>query len=241
MPNEPSSLIPPYMSWGVFKSTIDTLAESGVPSGPLDRRVLHGLSGADHGALISGMRFLGLVDSLRHGTQRYRELVTASKNADKFHEMLLEILDAAYKSVLESVDLESGTIAQLEKAFKDQGVTQGQMLTKTIRFFIKAYTECGTKLSVHITKPSPKAPRSKAEKGRARGTSKPVEQTPIPPGTPAVETTPKGFSRLPIPGIANAFIQYPLDLTDAQCTLLDGAVAFLKVFATGKIGKGVTP
>jgi hypothetical protein len=44
---------------------------------------------------------------------------------------------------------------------------------------------------------------------------------------------------LPIPGIPNAFIQYPVDLSEKQCILLDGAVAFLKVYVTGKIGKGV--
>jgi hypothetical protein len=240
MSNEASNLIPPYVSWGVFKSTIDTLAETTVPTGPMDRRVLHGLSGADHGALMSALRFLGLADSLRKATPAYRELVLASKSPEKFTEMLLGILDAKYSAILEKVSLESGTISELEKAFKEQGVAQGQMLTKTIRFFVKAYTECGTKLSFHITKPSPKAPRANkgnGDKGRARVGKHPAEQTP----TPATDALPKGIGRLPIPGMANAFIQYPLDLTDAQCTLLEGAVAFLKVYVTGKIGREPTP
>ncbi|MGB7134400.1 MAG: hypothetical protein WBD46_03890, partial [Acidobacteriaceae bacterium] len=62
MASESSKVVPPYVTWGVFKSTLDTLGESTVPSGPLDRRVLHWLSGADHGALMSALRFLGLTD-----------------------------------------------------------------------------------------------------------------------------------------------------------------------------------
>ncbi len=48
------SLPPPYMSFGILQSATETLATTTVPSGPLDRRVLDGLSGADYGALISG-------------------------------------------------------------------------------------------------------------------------------------------------------------------------------------------
>jgi hypothetical protein len=204
----------------------------------MDRRVLHGLSGADHGALMSGLRYLGLVDSLRKATPEYHELVQASKNPEKFNELLLAILDAKYNAILEKVDLESGTITQLEKAFKEQGVTQGQMLTKTIRFFVKAFTECGTHLSFHITKPSPKTPRvnkAGADKGRARAGNTSAEQHQT--SAASADVLPKGFGRLPIPGIVNAFIQYPVDLTEVQCTLLEGAVAFLRVYVTGKMGK----
>jgi hypothetical protein len=245
MATEQSGNVPPYVSWGVFKSTIDTLAETTVPSGPLDRRVLHGLSGADHGALISALRYLGLVDSERRATDEYSVLIEESKYPEKFREKLMELLDAKYKHILERVDLERGTISELEKAFKEEGVSQGQMLTKTVRFFIKAYTEGAGlgNMSVHITKPKPKArAASKATNGdsKARGRAGKSTEKHTPPIAPPTDTTPKGFARMPIPGLDDAFIQYPLDLTAAQCTLLEGAVAFLKVYVTGKIDKGAT-
>lgn len=241
MPTESSTLVPPYVSWGVFKSTIDILADTTVPTGPMDRRVLHQLSGADHGALMSGLRYLGLADSLRKATPEYRELVLASKTPEAFKEKLLEILDAKYHAVIEKVNLEQGTLSELERAFKDQGVAQGQMLTKTIRFFVKAYTECGTALSHYITKPSPKAPRAnKGNTDKARVKTTKGATDPLTPPPPQQDVVPKGFGRMPIPGMANAFIQYPVDLTESQCTLLEGAVAFLKVYVTGKIGKEQT-
>jgi hypothetical protein len=239
MANEPENLVPPYVGWGVFKSTIDTLADITVPSGPLDRRVLVGLSGANHGALISALRYLGLVDTQRRATNEFRNLVEESKNPDKFREKLMLLLDEKYKRILERVDIESGTISQLEKAFKEDGVTQGQMLTKTIRFFIKAYTEAGYVMSPHITRASPKARAT-----TSKTTSEKVRQakTKMPPTTPNVldDVMPAGFSRLPIPGMSDAFIQYPNDLTEQQCAMLDGAIALLRIFVKGRTGEKET-
>jgi hypothetical protein len=39
-----------------------------------------------------------------------------------------------YDYIIGDLDMESGTAFELEKAFRDSGVPQGQMLTKTIRF-----------------------------------------------------------------------------------------------------------
>lgn len=240
MPNDQTNLVPPYVGFGVFKSTIDTLAQSVVPTGPLDRRVLNQLSGADYGALISALRFLGLADANKIATPGYRELIRSSTDPNAFKVELKRLLDSKYGPIIGSVNLQHGTISELERIFKDFGVTQGQMLTKTIRFLLKALGECGVELSPHITKPSPKTPRSNANKAgtdknrtrTAKGTG--TAQTP-PEGN--METVPKGFDRLPIPGLPNAFIQYPVDLSEMQCTLLDGAVAFLRVYVTGKIRK----
>lgn len=232
MANEQESLVPPYVGWGVFKGTIDTLADITVPSGPLDRRVLNGLSGANHGALISALRFLGLVDTQRHATDEFRVLIKDSKNPDKFRERLMALLDEKYKNILERVDIEAGTITQLEKAFKEDGVTQGQMLTKTIRFFVKAYSEAGFTMSPHITRASPKArPAAKvngAEKARKRG-PKPLREGGE-ENQNLEAATPSGFSRLPIPGIENAFIQYPNNLSEQQCAVIEASVGLLRVY-----------
>ena len=75
MPNTDETKSPPYMSFGVFKTAAETLSEITVPSSPLDRRVLHQLSGADHGSLMSGLRFLGYVDEERRATNVYRQQI----------------------------------------------------------------------------------------------------------------------------------------------------------------------
>ena len=143
MSDQPT-ISPPYMSYGVFKSAIETLADAVVPSGPLDRRVLDKLSGADHGALMSGLTFLGYVEAqTRRATSEYRKLINAWKTdtqgTDKheYQVLLYEALNVKYADIVGGVDIETGTGAELEKAFKAYGVPAGQMLTKTIRFYIR--------------------------------------------------------------------------------------------------------
>jgi hypothetical protein len=223
------------MSYGVFKSAIDTLAESTVPTGPLDRRVLDNLSGADHGALISGLRFLGYVDEERRATQSYRELVAASKEPAKFTGLLMEVL-VKYDPIIGDLDMEFGTAAELEKAFRDYGVPQGQMLTKTIRFYIKTLQEVGVKVSPHITKPKPRMPRNGAKKSDRNSTNRGIRDV-----QPSVKehVAPKGFERMPVPGLPEAFVQYPLNVTEAHCDLFDAVVKVLRVLAKGRAtGRG---
>jgi len=230
MANDASKTPPPYMSWGVFKSTVDTLAEATVPTGPLDRRVLHQLSGGDHGALISGLKFLGYVDEDRRATNVYRQLIEASKQPLKFQELLMDVINAKYDDVVGSLDIQGGTIAELEKAFKEYGVPSGQMLTKTIRFYIKALTECGVPVSPFITKAKPRTPRNAAKKNGKAG--RPAVVTSVAKDT----LTPKGFERMPVPGLHDAFVQFPLNLTEAHCDLFDSVVKVLRTFAKGRIG-----
>lgn len=242
MANDKSNSILPYVGWGVFKTTVDNLAETVVPTGPLDRRVLHFLSGADHGALISALRFFGLADESKVASPEYRELVRSSKDPAAFKAGLKRLLDSRYAPIIGKVNLQHGTITELERAFKDYGVAQGQMLTKTIRFFVKALQECGVELSPHITKPSPKArsaSRSSGEKRSPRSKGQGNDQKDRAELTQ--DELPQGFERMPIPGLPQAFIQYPVGLTVEQCNLFTAAIAFLKVYVTGKLDvtKGV--
>lgn len=233
MASDQSKVSPPYMSYGVFKSAIDTLAESVVPTGPLDRRVLDNLSGGDHAALISGLRFLGYVDEERRATESYRKLVAASKDRAKFTELLTEAM-AKYDPIIGDLDVEFGTAAELEKAFREYGVSQGQMLTKTIRFYIKLLQEIGVKVSLHITKQKPRVPRTNGKRIGAKPSWTPPSQH-----LPTGETSgpPKGYDRMPVPGLPQAFIQFPLDVTPEQVDLFGAVVNVIKTFAKGKSQK----
>ncbi len=232
MPTEESkSPPPPYMSYGVFKSTIDTLADASLPTGALDRRVLDGISGADHGALMSGLKFLGYVDDERRATSTYRQLVEASKNPAEFKTRLLEVISDKYAPVIGNMDIAGGIIADLEKAFKSYGVPAGQMLTKTIRFYVKALTECGAVVSPYITKPKPKSPRTP---GKRNGKSTGAKGTIVQSGSEVL--TPKGFERMLVPGMQGAFIQYPLNLTEAHCNLFAAMITTLRAYAKAQSG-----
>lgn len=224
---------PPYMSFGILQNATETLAGTTVPHGPLDRRVLDGLSGADYGALISGLRFLGLVDEKRTATPQYHALVQAMKEGEaKFKPALMEIISAAYQPLIGDLNIKHGTIAQLEKAFKDAGVSQGQMLTKSIRFYVKALNYIGVDVSVHITKakssrqPVPKNgdPRPKPKPKKNKSTD----------DTTTHDAAPAGTERLPIPGLPNAYIQYPATITEANCDLFDAMIGVLRTYVKGR-------
>jgi hypothetical protein len=238
---ESSNTIPPYVTWGVFKSTMDTLAETTVPSGPLDRRVLHWLSGADHGALMSALRFLGLADSENRATDKYDELIEKLKSplgSEQFREQLMALLDDKYSSILQRIDLERGTISELEKAFREEmSVSPGQMMTKTIRFFIKAYAEAGFNgISPHITKPKQKTPRSTSPKNGTKKARTPRTAREVPTDAPKAPEIPNGFQRMPIPGVENGFIQYPANLSVTDCDMFSAAVTMLRAYATARSG-----
>jgi hypothetical protein len=240
-----SKLPAPYMSFGVFTKSIETFADTTVPTGPLDRRVLNEFSGADYGALISGLRFLGLVDEQRRATAEYRDLVQLSKDPAKFKERWRELVKSKYTPVVGQLDLKHGTSAELEKAFKDYGVSTGQMLTKTIRFFIKAVSESGLQLSPYMTAPKPRAPRTTSATARKNGSGK-VHGGTKPRGqdssNEAPDETPSGFERLPLPGMPNSFIQYPTNLTEAHCQILEAMVGVLRTSVKARTGgKGTKP
>jgi len=231
MPTDSSKVAPPYMSYGVFKSAIEMLAEITVPSGPLDRRVLDKLSGADHGALMSGLSFLGYVDGDRKATPEYRNLIHAWKaDTTKYQALLFETLSVKYADVVGNVNMQTGTGAEVEKAFKAYGVPPGQMLTKTIRFYVKALRESGMSVSPHITKPKPRTPRIPTKKAGKAGTTGSVMQS----GKEHI--APKGFERMTVPGMPDAFIQYPLSLTEAHCNLFTAMITTLRAFAKVQAG-----
>jgi hypothetical protein len=223
------------MSYGVFNKSLETFAGTTVPSGPIDRRVLHDFSGADYGALMSGLRFLGLVDDARKATNQFRELVQLWKDGAKFKERMRLLLGEKYKPIVGNLNLTHGTSAELERAFKDYGVSVGQMLTKTIRFFLKAATEAGCELSPYFTAPKPRAQSTAPRKNNA-GKPRSHDKGRTNDGYDGSEEVPSGFARLPLPGVTNSFIQYPTNLTEAHCQILDALVGVLRTSVQTRTG-----
>jgi Family of unknown function (DUF5343) len=227
---------PPYVSYGVFTKSIETFANTTVPTGPIDRRVLNEFSGADYGALIPGLRFLGLIDDDRKATTEYRELVNLWTDNSKFKGRMKQLLGDKYKPVIGALNLTHGTSAELEKAFKDYGVSAGQMLTKTIRFFLKAATESGYQISPFLTQRKPRSPNvspKKNDQTRLRSGLKLSEKEELIINDLQV---PDGFERLSLPGIPNSFIQYPTNFTEAHCQVLEAMVGVLRTSVKARTG-----
>lgn len=232
---------PPYMPYPTLKNTVETFAGSTVPT-VLNRHVLSNLSGAAYSTLLSGARFLGLVDENDAPTESFNKLVQAHKTSEEEYKRVLgKILEERYEEIAQDVDMLRGTLPELEKAFRDGGITSQEMLVKSVRFYVKALEDCGVKVSPHIKKArrSRKKPKAKAKKKakpkaeekrqKKDGSPESGEKPPAAESNMGDQPPPKGFARLPVLGREGAFIQYPVPLTERDCQVIAGAVEYLRV------------
>src|SRR6266508_3831966 len=214
----------PSGTYGRVRSVVDKFAESITPTS-LSKQVLDGVSGGDFSALMTALKFLGLIDENQSVKAEFKELVEARKKGeDQYKAAMLKIVKAAYDPIVGKVDIAHGTLPELEKAFKESGVPQGQMLTKVTRFYVKALEDSGVKVSDYITKPRP-AGKKKSANGEKKTPRTPKHQKDGDSVRRTQDTaTPPEFERLPIPGIEGGYIQYPRKLTDADCTMYEAMI-----------------
>jgi hypothetical protein len=147
---------PPYLPYSTFERALEVLSRRPLAA-PEPGQMVLGFSDAQYSALISALRFLGLVGpdriiaSAGH-TQMGRLLATRQRGRGEYRQCLLPLLKRAYRPILGAIDFERGTRADLEIAFVDVGgVLPGQMLARSIRFFGKAVNDCGVTVSPDIT------------------------------------------------------------------------------------------
>ena len=243
MTTEQGTHRPPYMTYPSLKTTIEEFAESTTPT-KLNRHVLSKLSGAGYFELVSGFRYLGLIEKNSKVRGSLNRLVQARRQSENnYKEELLKLLQEVYEPIVEGVDIKKGTLPELEKCFKNVGVPQGQMLTRAVRFYVKALQDCGFEVSPHITKPRrrtqtkrngseskypPKGRKAKSQKGK---------EGPLPPPREDKNGPPAGLDRLPILGKDNAYIQYPSALTNQDYAVIKAAVSYLEALVKKKEGE----
>lgn len=167
-----------YVSWGTFKnSVLDGVAQE-LPN-VVDRSVFPSLSGGVQAQLLSGLRFLGLMDSASKPTEAFASLAVTDEATQR--EALSKILSQSY-SELFSLGLDAATPKQLDEAMtKFYGVT-GDTRGKAVRFFLAAAKHAGVDLSSHLqgikTRTRSKNGTSKKRsKASAKGQSE-AQQTP---------------------------------------------------------------
>lgn len=226
-----TKLSPPYTSYLTLKNTVDTFAESTVPT-RLDSHVLSNLSGASYSGLISALRFLGLIDDDKKVGDGFRALVEARRSSEEnYKKSLGEVLKTSYSDIVIGVDIQSGTLPELEDAFQAAGVAQGQMTTKSVSFYIRALKDCGIAVSPHITKKRQRKKTSARATRVASGSGGKGNKSDPPPPPPPKDTEPeKGFDRLPIPGVDGGFIEYPKTLTSGQVKMYEAMVGVLREY-----------
>jgi hypothetical protein len=162
---------PPYIAFQSLKTLISNMKENGVP-GRVDKSVLSNFSGAVGGQIITGLKFLSLIDEGNHPNKNLRGLVNSFGSED-WPEHIGIVLKSAFAPIFE-LNLETASPAQFTERFKNVYGIEGDTLRKCITFFVNGVREAQIPISSYIIKN--KKPRSGPTKKRTtkNGDGKPA-------------------------------------------------------------------
>jgi hypothetical protein len=187
MAEEKTTTTPVYVSYLTFANLLDWLRELKTIPTQFDRSFWgERYSGSTGVQLMSGLRFLGLLEENR--PQERLEQIALASNEDR-KPLIVQLLRDAYGNAI--VDgLARMTPAMLNKAMQDLGTTDGTH-RKAISFFVNAAKAIDLPMPTNIAKQA----RNKASTSRARsrsrsknvpdgGESEPTLEAPTPPPAP---------------------------------------------------------
>lgn len=132
---------PPVLALSTLTNLFETLKSTTVPP-VIDNSLLMKMSGSARSALMSAMRWIGLIDSSGRVTEKLRTIVKAYGTSDWKETLGNEFL-GPYGAIVLDLDLDTGTQSQLYEAFRTKGNVDGQMLDKAVRFYLSVLTEAG--------------------------------------------------------------------------------------------------
>lgn len=134
----------------------------------IDSSLTQSMSGGMAGALMSALKFLGLIDQAGNVREPLKKLV-AAYDTPQWPAVLGDIVDAAYADVVEELDLASATPSMLDDKFRKNSKASGQVLDKAVRFYLAALEKMERPVSPHF----------KTRKVRPSGSRKPARNAPL--------------------------------------------------------------
>lgn len=159
----------PYLPFATFKSFIGGFSADSIPP-RIDRSLMKSLSGSDQSAVLTALRFFGLVEASKNDavTERFRNLVKANAaGPDQWKATLKPIFESSYQTIVDGLD-KTATPAQLDERFRDYGQVNGSVLDKAVRLYLSLAEETGVELSPLFKKRSPTASSPRRPSGRTR-------------------------------------------------------------------------
>jgi hypothetical protein len=151
-----SAPMPPYTSFGSMKSALAVLSEHGVPN-RIDRSVWgNKFSGSVLSQILTGFRFMRLIDTDGVPTNALRDL-TAAYGKENWPPVLRGILQTSYGQLLD-LDLQKATASQLYERFRTLYGADGDTGRKCVTFFLHAAQEAAIPVSNYLlTNAKPRA------------------------------------------------------------------------------------
>jgi Family of unknown function (DUF5343) len=158
-------IMPPYAPFPSLKNFVQNAKQQGLAN-RIDRSVLTNFSGSAQTQLITSFRFLGLIDSKGHPTDRMVALVGAGET-EQWSVALATLLRAAYPLLFEGFDLATASPNQFNERFRNAFPGADSVQRKAVTFFLAAAQDAKIPVSPHITKN--KKPRAVSSSSRRRG------------------------------------------------------------------------
>jgi hypothetical protein len=181
---------PAYVPWRTFTNFINGLRETGLPS-QINRSVMGNLSYSAQAQLLGGMRSLRLIDDQGKPTPILAQLIEADEaNQPK---IVAKVLGERYGFVFDHLQLDRATPAEVEKQFKEAGIT-GSTVVRAVAFFLSGAEAAGIPLSAHLKKKNGSAAASmRSSAPRKKRRVDPEKQNGQPRGGQNLPNPPAGF------------------------------------------------
>lgn len=152
--------VPPYFPWPALPALVQRMATHGPPT-RIDKSYLDNQSGGMQTAILSGLRWLGLIHEDGRLTDTFIQLAEADEAQRK--EAITNLLRSRYGPILE-LGTQNATQLQLEEAFKTEFGAQGETRRKAVAFYLKAAAYAGVPVSRNWKPPRSTVVRSTRRK-----------------------------------------------------------------------------
>jgi hypothetical protein len=139
---------PAYIPLIALEDFTERLRATGIPA-VIDSNLTQTMSGGTASALMSALRFLGLVDQSGMPQDSLRKLV-AAYDTDRWKDVFGDLVDRAYASIIGDLDLTTATRSMLDDRFRKNSKAAGQVLDKAARFYLGALEKMQRPVSPHF-------------------------------------------------------------------------------------------
>jgi hypothetical protein len=163
-----AKLAAPYFPWSALLNIVQRMATEGPPT-RIDKSYLDNQSGGMQTAILSGLRWLGLINDDGRLTEAFTRLVEADE-AER-QGAIGSLLRSRYGSIID-LGTKNATQLELEEAFKAELGAQGETRRKAVSFYLKAAQYAGVPVSRNWKPPRStvvRAARRKASQRRTAG------------------------------------------------------------------------
>ena len=204
---------PAYIPLITLEKFIGKLKATGIPV-VVDSNLTQSMSGGMASALMSALRFLGVVG--RSGTPQnsLRKLV-AAYDTDRWKDVFGDLVDRAYAGIVGDLDLNTATRSMLDDRFRKNSRAAGQVLDKATRFYLAALEKMQRPISPHFKVRKPRAVAARKPSRTTDGKLTRVQGGESGPVAPNVQ-----HIRLQLLNKPDVIITLPTDFDAADWTFL---------------------